>query len=31
VAKVPAVLAEGQGGMLGMFLSPDYASDQDDD
>ena len=27
VAGVPAVLAEGQGGMLGVFLSPHYASD----
>ncbi|MGE3840126.1 MAG: PQQ-dependent sugar dehydrogenase [Vicinamibacterales bacterium] len=28
VANVPAVLAQGQGGMLGVFLSPRYASDQ---
>jgi len=28
VANVPAVLAQGQGGMLGVFLSPHYASDQ---
>jgi len=27
VAGVPAVLAQGQGGMLGVFLSPHYASD----
>jgi glucose/arabinose dehydrogenase len=27
VANVPAVLAQGQGGMLGIFLSPHYASD----
>ena len=27
VAGAPAVLAEGQGGMLGVFLSPHYASD----
>ncbi len=27
VANAPAVLAEGQGGMLGVFLSPHYASD----
>jgi glucose/arabinose dehydrogenase len=27
VANAPAVLAEGQGGMLGIFLSPRYASD----
>ena len=27
VANVPAVLAEGQGGMLGVFVSPHYASD----
>ncbi len=27
VANVPAVLAAGQGGMLGVFLSPHYASD----
>jgi aldose sugar dehydrogenase len=27
VANVPDVLAEGQGGMLGVFLSPHYASD----
>ncbi|WP_372782389.1 PQQ-dependent sugar dehydrogenase [Phenylobacterium sp.] len=27
VANVPAVLAQGQGGMLGVFLSPHYASD----
>lgn len=27
VANVPAVLAQGQGGMLGVFLSPHYADD----
>ena len=27
VANVPAVLSRGQGGMLGVFLSPHYASD----
>ena len=27
VANVPAVLAEGQGGMFGVFLSPHYAAD----
>ncbi len=27
VANVPAVVAQGQGGMLGVFLSPHYASD----
>src|SRR5580693_4847868 len=27
IANVPAVLAQGQGGMLGVFLSPHYASD----
>jgi glucose/arabinose dehydrogenase len=27
VANVPAVVAQGQGGMLGIFLSPHYASD----
>src|SRR5262245_2758222 len=27
VANVPAVLSEGQGGMLGVFLSPHYATD----
>src|SRR5262249_59170910 len=27
VENVPAVLSEGQGGMLGGFLSPHYASD----
>jgi glucose/arabinose dehydrogenase len=27
VAKVPAVLAQGQGGLLGIFLSPRYATD----
>src|SRR5579863_6564415 len=27
VANVPAVLAQGQGGMLGVFLSPHYATD----
>ncbi len=27
VANVPAVLAEGQGGMLGVYLSPHYAQD----
>ena len=27
VANVPAVLAQGQGGMLGVFLSPHYARD----
>ncbi|ODS58133.1 MAG: dehydrogenase [Acidobacteria bacterium SCN 69-37] len=26
VANVPAVLAQGQGGMLGVYLSPDYAT-----
>src|SRR4051812_19345961 len=26
VAKVPAVLSQGQGGMLGVFLSPTYAT-----
>jgi aldose sugar dehydrogenase len=29
VAHVPAVLAEGQGGMLGVFLSPHYDSDHE--
>jgi glucose/arabinose dehydrogenase len=29
VANVPAVLYEGQGGMLGVFLSPHYATDHD--
>jgi glucose/arabinose dehydrogenase len=28
VANVPAVLARGQGGMLGVFLSPHYATDR---
>jgi glucose/arabinose dehydrogenase len=28
VANVPAVLAQGQGGMLGVYLSPNYASDK---
>lgn len=27
VANVPAVLAQGQGGMLGVFASPNYATD----
>ena len=27
VANVPAVLVQGQGGMLGVFLSPQYATD----
>ncbi len=27
VANVPAVLSQGQGGMLGVFLSPKYAAD----
>ncbi len=27
VANVPAVLSQGQGGMLGVFLSPHYATD----
>jgi glucose/arabinose dehydrogenase len=27
VANVPAVLAQGQGGMLGVFISPHYATD----
>src|SRR5215203_3895261 len=27
VANVPAVLSQGQGGMLGVFLSPRYATD----
>ena len=27
IANVPAVVAQGQGGMLGVFLSPHYASD----
>src|SRR5262245_58543567 len=27
VANVPAVVARGQGGMLGVFLSPKYATD----
>ena len=27
VANVPAVLAQGQGGLLGVFLSPHYATD----
>ncbi len=27
VTNVPAVLAKGQGGMLGIFLSPHYAKD----
>src|SRR5438132_3212848 len=27
VTNVPAVLAQGQGGMLGVFLSPHYATD----
>ncbi len=29
VAHVPTVLAQGQGGLLGVYLSPDYASDHD--
>ena len=29
VAGVPAVLAQGQGGTLGVFLSPDYAADHE--
>jgi len=29
VANVPAVLAQGQGGMLGVFLSPHYAADHE--
>jgi aldose sugar dehydrogenase len=28
IANVPAVLARGQGGMLGIFLSPNYAKDK---
>src|SRR6476661_479474 len=28
VENVPAVLYQGQGGMLGVFVSPDYATDQ---
>ena len=28
VANVPAVLHQGQGGMLGVYLSPNYATDQ---
>ncbi len=27
VANVPAVLYQGQGGMLGVFVSPNYATD----
>ncbi len=27
IANVPAVLAQGQGGMLGIFVSPQYATD----
>src|SRR5947199_440355 len=27
IANVPAVLAQGQGGMLGVYLSPKYATD----
>src|SRR5689334_10688714 len=27
VANAPAVVSQGQGGMLGVFLSPHYASD----
>ena len=27
VANVPAVLSQGQGGMLGVYLSPDYPTD----
>src|SRR6266699_5883134 len=27
VANAPAVLSQGQGGMLGVFLSPHYATD----
>src|SRR5882672_12295077 len=27
VANVPAVLVQGQGGMLGVYLSPNYATD----
>ena len=29
VAKVPAALWQGQGGMLGVFVSPNYATDHD--
>ena len=29
VANVPAVLSQGQGGMLGVFISPRYATDHD--
>ena len=29
VANVPAVLYQGQGGMLGVYLSPHYATDHD--
>ncbi len=28
VANVPSVLAQGQGGMLGVYVSPNYATDQ---
>jgi len=28
VANVPAVLAQGQGGMLGVYISPNYATDK---
>ena len=28
VANVPAVLAQGQGGMLGVYVSPNYATDR---
>ena len=28
VSNVPAVLAQGQGGMLGVYVSPNYATDQ---
>jgi glucose/arabinose dehydrogenase len=28
IAKVPKVLAQGQGGLLGVFVSPHYATDQ---
>jgi glucose/arabinose dehydrogenase len=29
IANVPPVLAQGQGGMLGIYLSPNYASDHE--
>ncbi|HXD23037.1 MAG TPA: PQQ-dependent sugar dehydrogenase [Gemmatimonadaceae bacterium] len=29
VTNVPAVLAQGQGGLLGVYLSPNYATDHD--